>query len=155
MAEMTSQRQDFADCQRVAALGFINLCSTYHLRLAGAKAGVLDAIIVLLNATAVDVRRGAAQACAQLALVEENSRRLCFGGALHPLFAMARSGDRIAEHEAALALNALCVTPDNHKHMVREGVVHVLLYLTALGGTHGRPHGPGGAGHAVRGRGGS
>ena len=131
MAEMTSQRQDFADCQRVAALGFINLCSTYHLRLAGAKAGVLDAIIVLLNATAVDVRRGAAQACAQLALVEENSRRLCFGGALHPLFAMARSGDRIAEHEAALALNALCVTPDNHKHMVREGVVHVLLYLTS------------------------
>ena len=131
MAEMTSQRQDFADCQRVASLGFINLCSTYHLRLAGAKAGVLDAIILLLNASAMDVRRGAAQACAQLALVEENSRRLCFGGALHPLFVMARSGDRISEHEAALALNALCVAPENHKHMVREGVVHVLLYLTS------------------------
>jgi hypothetical protein len=131
MAHTTSQRRDYADCQRVAALGFVNLCSTYHFRLAGAKAGVLDAIIVLLKADAMDVRRGAAQACAQLSLVEENSRRMCFGGALPPLFAMARSGDRATEREGILALDALSLSTENQQHMVREGLVHVLQYLAS------------------------
>ena len=129
MASVESRRRDLADCQRVAALGISRLCCTYHLRLAGAHAGALDAIVKMLRSEHADVRRGAAEAAAQMALVEDNSRRLCFGGALGPLFVMARSGDRFSEYEAVVALSHLAIMPENQNQIVKEGGIHVLQYL--------------------------
>lgn len=56
---------------------------------------------------------------------------MCFGGALPPLFAMTRSGDRATEREGILALDALSLSTENQQHMVREGLVHVLQYLAS------------------------
>ena len=94
MAAIESKRIDLRDCKRVSALGLANMSTTYHLRLAAAAAGALPAVQKLVGDEDEEVRSLAATAMMQLALVEEQGRRLVFAGVLRPLIAMARSAWR-------------------------------------------------------------
>mmetsp|Transcript_1285 Transcript_1285/g.4291 ORF Transcript_1285/g.4291 Transcript_1285/m.4291 type:complete len:473 (-) Transcript_1285:817-2235(-) len=130
MGKVGSQRADMMEYQRIAALGIRNLASNYQLRELADKVGALPVVVKMLGSPVVEVQRYAAKACSELTLHEENGRKLCFGGALLPLISMARSGDRYCENEAVTALSNLAISEENQRHMVKEGGVRALQYLT-------------------------
>ena len=60
-------RRDMQDYQRVAALGFRNLCSNFHLRALAGRVGAVEAVVRMLRSRDQDIRRYAAKAAAELA----------------------------------------------------------------------------------------
>ena len=97
-------RRDVQDYQRVAALGFKDLCSNFHLRALAGRVGAVEAVVRMLRSRDQDIRRYAAKAAAELSLHEDNGKRMVEFGAFTPLIALAKSGDKYCEDEAVTAL---------------------------------------------------
>ena len=129
LGRIESQRADQAEYQRVAATGISRLCTNFQMRDLAAKVGVLEVVMKMLGSTNLEVKRAAARACAELTLHEENGRRLALSGAIRPLLDMARSGDRLAESDAILAINNMAITEANQNQIMQEGGKGALAYL--------------------------
>jgi len=114
-------RKDMQDFQRVAALGFRNLCSNFHLRALAGRVGAVEAVVRMLRSRDQDIRRYAAKAAAELSLHEENGKKMVDFGAFTPLIALAKSGDKYCEDEAVTALANLALTEDNQAEFQKEG----------------------------------
>jgi len=114
-------RRDMQDFQRVAALGFRNLCSNFHLRALAGRVGAVEAVVRMLRSRDQDIRRYAAKAAAELSLHEENGKKMVDFGAFTPLIALAKSGDRYCEDEAVTALANLALTEENQSEFQKEG----------------------------------
>ena len=131
MGQVESLRRYQVNYQRVAAMGIANLSCNYQMRDIASKVGVLDAVAQMLASGSQAVRRHAAKACAELTLHEGNADQLVEGGAIPPLLAMARSGDRGSEAEAVRALNNMAICEANQRLILKEGRQSALLYLKA------------------------
>jgi hypothetical protein len=114
-------RRDMQDYQRVAALGFRNLCSNFHLRALAGRVGAVEAVVRMLRSRDQDIRRYAAKAAAELSLHEDNGKRMVEFGAFTPLIALAKSGDKYCEDEAVTALANLALTEENQAEFQKEG----------------------------------
>ena len=114
-------RRDMQDYQRVAALGFRNLCSNFHLRALAGRAGAVEAVVRMLRGRdqAHPVRRR--ESLPGLSLHEDNGKRMVEFGAFTPLIALAKSGDKYCEDEAVTALAEPALTEENQAEFQKEG----------------------------------
>ena len=119
-------REDMQDYQRVAAMGFRNLCSNFHLRALAGRVGVVEAVVRMLQGRDQEIRRCAAKAAAELSLHEENGKKMVEFGVFEPLLALLKSGDKHCEEDSVTALANLTLAEENQSEFLNEGGMEIM-----------------------------